>query len=78
MGIMVSWLSNVLWRGLEPVNSFSGARDYACSAVTSWTTVIFNAKNQFRSKKIREKKTSILPKGSVHQKKKKLLYSMTF
>ena len=35
--LWVSWLSNVLWRGMEPSNSFSGARDYARSAVASWT-----------------------------------------
>ena len=40
MGIMVSWLSNVLWRGMEPSSSFSVARDYARSAVASWTIII--------------------------------------
>ena len=30
-------LPNVLWQGLKPANSLSGARDYARSAVTSWT-----------------------------------------
>ena len=30
-------LPNVLWQGLEPGNSPSGARDYARSAVASWT-----------------------------------------
>ena len=39
MGIMVNQLSDVLWRGLEPSNSFSGGRDYARSAVASWTTL---------------------------------------
>ena len=53
MGIMVSWLSNVLRRGIEPVNSFTGARDYACSAVTSWThkLCIYCYKNWARMKK---------------------------
>ena len=37
MGIRVSVLSSVLWRGFEPWNSFSGARDYARSAVVRWT-----------------------------------------
>ena len=31
------WLSNVLRRGINPVNSFTGACDYARSAVASWT-----------------------------------------
>ena len=39
MGIMVSWLSNVLWQGIEHSNSFSGARDYARSANASWTAL---------------------------------------
>ena len=39
LGIMVCRLSNVLWRGIEPMNSFSGARAYARLAVASWTTL---------------------------------------
>ena len=35
---MVSGLSNVLWLGYEPSNSFSGASDYAQLAVSSWTS----------------------------------------
>ena len=33
MGIIVSGLSNVLWRGFEPSNFLSRARDYARWAV---------------------------------------------
>ena len=36
-GIMVSWLYNVLRWGIEPSIFFSGARDYARSAVASCT-----------------------------------------
>ena len=32
----VSWVS-MLRRGIKPRNSFTGARDYARSAVASWT-----------------------------------------
>ena len=39
LGIMVSGLSNVLQRGFGPSNSFSGARNYARSAVASWTSL---------------------------------------
>ena len=35
-------LPNVLWQGLKPWNSLSGARDYARSAVASWTLHIFD------------------------------------
>ena len=33
-------LPNVLWQGLKPANSLSGARDYARSAIASWTQII--------------------------------------
>ena len=35
---MVYELSNALRRGIEPLDSFTGARDYARSAVASWTS----------------------------------------
>ena len=35
---MVNGLSIVLRRGIEPLHSFTGARDYARLAVASWTT----------------------------------------
>ena len=35
MSIMVSWLSNVLRREIEPSNSFSGVRDFARLAVSN-------------------------------------------
>ena len=31
-------LPNMLWQGLEPANSLSGARDYARLAIASWTS----------------------------------------